>query len=156
MYSAASHNMAYSTELNKSSEQQTEDKAIEDISVPTYTRESVKQFADVIEDLLVIIGEHNFRLTQHSRIGKAIADRNEIKFRSATVLHFCNLGYAKELLEMAPDYLLRMPCRVSVLQTDTDGTIIQVWLLPEDDERTIEFAKKINAILIDIVNYGAI
>lgn len=130
-------------------------KGIKNISVPIYSTETNKEFDDVIEDLLIGIAEHNFRLNQHARIGKAIAKRNNISFPQATVLHFCNLDYAKQLLEMAPDYLLRMPCRVSVWPKNAKSTIIEVWLLPEDDKRTVEFAKKINAILIDIVSYGA-
>lgn len=130
-------------------------KGIKNLSVPVFSTETNKEFDDVIEDLLIVIAEHNFRLNQHARIGKAIAKRNNISFPQATVLHFCNLDYARQLLEMAPDYLLRMPCRVSVWPKSAKSTIIEVWLLPEDDKRTVEFAKKINAILIDIVTYGA-
>lgn len=129
--------------------------SIKNLSVPVFSTETDKAFDDVIEDLLIIIAEHNFRLNQHARIGKAIAKRNNITFPQATVLHFCNLDYARQLLEMAPDYLLRMPCRVSVWPKSAKSTIIEVWLLPEDDKRTVEFAKKINAILIDIVTFGA-
>lgn len=130
-------------------------KGIKNISVPIFSITTEKEFDDVMEDLLIVIAEHNFRLNQHARIGKAIAKRNNISFPQATVLHFCNLDYAKQLIEMAPDYLLRMPCRVSVWPKNAKNTIIEVWLLPEDDERTVEFAKKINAILINIVTYGA-
>lgn len=128
---------------------------IKNISVPIFSIETDKHFDNVMEDLLIVIAEHNFRLNQHSRIGKAIAKRNNISFPPATVLHFCNLAYAKQLLELAPDYLLRMPCRISVWPKNDKSTIIEVWLLPEDDERTLEFAKNINEILIRIVTFGA-
>ena len=128
---------------------------IKNISVPIFSTETNKAFDDVIEDLLIVIAEQNFRLNQHARIGKAIAKRNNISFPQATVLHFCNLKYARQLLEIAPDYLLRMPCRISIWPKNDKSTIIEVWLLPEDDERTVEFAKKINAILINIVTFGA-
>lgn len=127
----------------------------ENISVPVFSVETRKNFDDVMEDLLVAIADNNFRLTQHAHIGKAIADRNNITFPSATVVHFCNLNYAKQLLELAPDYLLRMPCRISVWPNSNGSSIINVWLLPEDDKRTIDFAKKINAILKNIVTYSA-
>jgi uncharacterized protein (DUF302 family) len=129
--------------------------AIKNISVPIFSIETDKKFDDVIEDLLIVIAEQNFRVNQHARIGKAIAKRNNISFPPATVLHFCNLKYARQLLEIAPDYLLRMPCRISIWPKNGKSTIIEVWLLPEDDERTLEFAKKINAILINIVTFGA-
>ena len=130
-------------------------KDIKNISVPIFSTETNKKFDDIMEDLLIVIAEHNFRLNQHARIGKAIAKRNNITFPQATVLHFCNLDYARQLLEIAPDYLLRMPCRISVWPKNNKSTIIEVWLLPENDERTKEFAKKINAILINIVTFGA-
>ena len=129
--------------------------SVRTVSVPVFSKESKKEFDDVVEDLLISIGEHNFRLNQHARIGRAIARREEIPFPAATVLHFCNLGYAKELLELAPDYLLRMPCRISIRQKEDKTIILEVWLLPEDDKRTLEFAKKINTILKEIVSYGA-
>lgn len=144
----------YSTEPNKNKNKESEN--IRTVSVPVYSRETNKGFDDIVEDLLVIIGEYNFRLNQHARIGKAIAERENTLFPNATVLHFCNLGYAKELLEIAPDYLLRMPCRVSIKQRKDKSSLIEVWLLPEDDKRTLEFAKKINTILKDIVTAGAI
>ena len=140
---------------NINNDEKTEDTNIINVSVPVYFKETNKAFGDVIEDLLVIIGEHNFRLNQHAHIGRAIAKRNKTPFFSADVLHFCNLTYAKELLDIAPDYLLRMPCRISIRQQKDKSTRIEVWLLPEDDKRTLEFAKKINAILKKIVNYGA-
>lgn len=147
-----SHTNTYATEINPQ-----DNKSIQIISIPAYTQETDKEFDDIVEDMLVAIGEHNFRLTGHSRIGKSIAERNKSAFPLATVIHFCNLDYAKQLLEIAPDYLLRMPCRASIKQKiqGTNGSIIQVWLLPEDDERTKKFAKKINGILIDIVNASA-
>ena len=125
------------------------------ISVPVYTTDTDKQFDDVIEDLLVVIAENNFRLTQHSRIGKTIAKRNNIRFPSATVIHFCNLDYARQLLELAPDYLLRMPCRISIMPNKDKTITIEVWLLPDDDQRTLEIAQKINRILINIATFAA-
>lgn len=130
-------------------------KGSKNISVPVYTTHTDKHFDDVIEDLLVIIAENNFRLTQHSRIGKTIAKRNNILFPPATVIHFCNLDYARQLLEIAPDYLLRMPCRISIMPNRDKSTTIEVWLLPDDDSRTQKIAKKINTILINIVTFAA-
>jgi len=144
---------AYPTEPDSNNKMK--DSNTVNVSVPMYFKETNKAFDDVIEDLLVIIGEHNFRLNQHAHIGRAIAKRNKTPYFSADVLHFCNLSYAKELLDIAPDYLLRMPCRISIRQQKNKRTRIEVWLLPEDDKRTIDFAKKINTILRKIVNYGA-
>lgn len=124
------------------------------LSIPSYTRDSKKPFDDVVEDLLISIGEHNFRLTSHSRIGKAIAERTNTEFPLATVIHFCNLKYAQELLNIDLNYLLKMPCRIAIHETPNKRTVIQTWLLPEDDEKTAQFSQKINSILIEIVDYG--
>lgn len=144
---------AYSAESDKT--KITENENIKTVSVPVFSKETNKDFDDIIEDLLVVIGEHNFRLNQHAKIGNAISIREKTPYPNATVLHFCNLGYAKELLDLAPDYLLRMPCRISIWQNKDKSSLIEVWLLPEDDKRTIEFSKKINNILKEIVTYGA-
>lgn len=130
-------------------------KGFNQYSVPVFSIQTDKDFDDVIEDLLIIIAEQNFRLTQHSRIGKTIAKRNNIAFPPASVLHFCNLDYAQQILEVAPDYLSRMPCRISVMPNTSKHITIQVWLLPENDQRIQAIAQKINKILIDIVTFAA-
>ena len=123
-------------------------------SVHTVT--SQKPFDDIIEDLLLAIGEHNFRLTGHARIGQAIAERENINFPKVSVLHFCNLSYAQQLIEIAPELVSGMPCRISVRQTGTGNIIIEVLLLPDknNQQQLDDFAKKINHILIDIVAEG--
>ncbi|MEZ5477232.1 MAG: DUF302 domain-containing protein [Thiolinea sp.] len=116
-----------------------------------------KVFADIIDDLRLAISGHNFRLTEQARIGEAIAERDAIEFPALTVLHFCNLSYARQLLEMAPDWVLRMPCRISVRQRDNGQAELQALLLPDntDNAELNDFAKMINAILLSILEEGA-
>jgi len=117
-----------------------------------------KAFDDVVEDLLVSIGGHNFRLTEQARIGDAIAERAGQAFLRVTVLHFCNLELARRLLELKPSFSLRMPCRISVRATADGKVQIETLLLPEagGEAALNTFAARVNALLRDIVDEGGL
>ncbi|GEM_PF-491818 len=117
-----------------------------------YPRITTKSFDDTVFDLKVAISEHNFRLTAENRIGDAIARREHIPFPRASVFSLCNLHYAQRLIEIAPDYLLRMPCRIAVRRSAQGHTTIAAQLLPEDDPATGSIAMEINRILRAIVD----
>lgn len=120
---------------------------------PRYTAHTSKPFADVLADLEFAIGEHNFRLTGRDTIGAAIAERNAIAFDAATVLHFCNLEYARQLLEADPHYLLHMPCRIALYERAGRITV-EARLLPEGDPAPL-LNTRINGILKAIVSDAA-
>lgn len=127
------------------------------LSFPVHTRVTDKAFMDVLDDLRMAISGQNFRLTEQAQIGEAIAKRDGIAFPKLSILHFCNLAYARRLLELAPQLSLRMPCRISVREL-VDGQVeLQVLLLPEDSGNTEldQFAETLNGILLDIVGEGA-
>lgn len=123
-------------------------------TAPIYQQTSTKPFDDVIADLLFAISQNNFRLTEHARIGSAIAEREQIPFPAVTVLHFCNLTYAKALIESKAASLLHMPCRIAIRQVD-GKVIIETLLLPEQADTNPTLAADINKILKNIVNTGA-
>ena len=118
---------------------------------PRHTAHSSKSFDDVLADLEFAIGEHNFRLTGRDTIGEAIARRDNIDLPPGTVLHFCNLEYARQLLEVAPQYLLHMPCRIAVYEQAGNVTV-EARLLPENDPAVRALSQKINRILEAIVS----
>jgi uncharacterized protein (DUF302 family) len=120
---------------------------------PRYTAHSSKPFEEVLADLEFAIGEHNFRLTGRDTIGAAIAERNAVAFPSATVLHFCNLEYARQLLEVDPHYLLHMPCRIALYE-GADGVTVEARLLPQGDLAPA-LNTRINSILKAIVSDAA-
>lgn len=122
--------------------------------IQVYRLETEKPFDDVIEDLKLAISEHNFRLTSENKIGRAIAKRENIAFPKATILHFCNLKIAQAFLEIDPEYLLRMPCRIAVRKTK-NRVIIETWLQPENRQDLCRQAKEVNRILKSIVQSGA-
>ena len=117
---------------------------------PRYTAHTSKSFDDVLADLEFAIGEHNFRLTSRDTIGEAIARRENIDLPPSTVLHFCNLNYARQLLEAAPQYLLHMPCRIAIYEQAGNVTV-EARLLPENDPAVRPLSQRINRILEAIV-----
>ena len=99
-----------------------------------YKALTAKPFVEVMADLEFAISEYNFRITGYNRVGEAIAERQQSSFPQATVVHFCNLEYAREFLVLAADYLLHMPCRIAVYEQDQQ-VVVEARLLPEDDPR---------------------
>ncbi|HPE58739.1 MAG TPA: DUF302 domain-containing protein [Thiolinea sp.] len=131
---------------------------VDDFTAPVYAVVVDKAFDDIVEDLQVSIGGHNFRLTEQARIGDAIAEREGRPFLRVTVLHFCNLELARRLLALKPSFSLRMPCRISVRETADGKVQIETLLLPEaDGEAALDaLAAEVNALLRDIVNEGVL
>lgn len=113
-----------------------------------------KPFDDVIFELDFAITERNFRITGRNTIGKGLRTRGYDDFPDIEVIHFCNLEYAREVLIIDPGYVAQMPCRITVHEA-AQGTVISLILLPEDhpDERVNAFARRMNAILQEIVDF---
>lgn len=113
-----------------------------------------KTFDDVVFELDFAITERNFRITGRNTIGKGLRDRGYENFPDVEVIHFCNLEYAREVLEIDPGYVAQMPCRITV-HSSPDGTVVSLILLPEDhaDERVNAFARRMNAILREIIDF---
>jgi len=122
-------------------------------TAPIYQQTTQKDFDTVVEDLLFAISQHNFRLTERSNIGQAIAEREGKPFPKVTVLHMCNLTYAQALLEKQIASPLQMPCRISI--REQDGKVVIETLLLLDNAAQQAFVDEINQILKDIVNTGA-
>lgn len=113
-----------------------------------------KAFDDVVFELEFAITERNFRITGRNTIGEGLRDRGYDDFPDVEVIHFCNLEYAREVLAIDPGYVAQMPCRITV-HSEPEGTVISLILLPEDhaDERVNAFARRMNAILREIVEF---
>ncbi len=115
-----------------------------------HSARSQKPFREVIADLKFAITEHNYRITGENAIGSALSRRHGREYPQALVLHFCNLEEAAQILKAAPDFLLHMPCKVVVYETD-EGVVVETWLLPED-ARVREHVAAVNAMLQSIVD----
>jgi uncharacterized protein (DUF302 family) len=116
--------------------------------------ETEKSFHDVVFELEFAITERNFRITGRNTIGQGLRDRGYEDFPDVEVIHFCNLEYAREVLLVDPGFVAQMPCRITV-HTSAEKTIVSLVLLPENhvDERVNVFARRMNAILREIVAF---
>lgn len=127
----------------------------EEIDRTLYRVTVQRPFADVLLDLEFAITDHNFRITGANHIGAAIGERIGQPFPEAEVVHFCNLEYARRLLEIDPDFLAYMPCQIAVVQ-DGDRVTVSTWLLPERPPPATVLIDEINAILRAIVDYATV
>ena len=123
----------------------------------SYVRTVKASFDDVFADLEFAITERNYRITGVNSIGRAIVDRQDQKspFPLASVVHFCNIEAAREILEINLDYLLLMPCRIALNEIDDGHIRIEAQLLPLDDEPLHAVAVRVNAMLRSIVDFAA-
>ena len=115
-------------------------------------REPVRE---VVEDLEFAITERNFRVTGRMHVGRGIRERGLAEFPDYEVILFCNLGFARQMLELDPSYINYCPGRVTV-RRDRDRTVISAPLLPEPDANRplAEVTRRINSYIRDIVDYG--
>lgn len=112
-----------------------------------------KAFVDTVLDLEQAIGAHNFAITARNDIGAAIRQRGHDRFGDATIVHFCNLEYARRVLAIDPGFLLYMPCRIAVFEQDRRIHVAS-WLLPVDTERPAfnTLAVEINGHIRDVID----
>lgn len=124
--------------------------------VSYYQIETTKSYEDVLTEMEVAIAENNFRITGHSRVGKVIRERGTQNFPEYDTIQFCNLSYAKILLDIEPQSIIYMPCNIVSYQFN-DKTFIKTHLLPENTEniKFNEFAQYINQLLKKIVDFAA-
>ena len=117
-----------------------------------YRGTSEKSFDDVMLQLEFAISDENYNITSINSIGKVIAERHEISFPNYAVISFCNLEWAKEFLEIDPEYITIMPCRIAVWEQH--GKIqIDAQLVPENDPRCTTLCANANALLKRVVDF---
>lgn len=118
-----------------------------------YQKTSPYSFNDTMMNLNIAISEFNYRIIHLSEIGQAIRDRGTENYPLSTVVSFCNITYAHEMLEINPELISDMPCVVAVRETKDDKVIVSTRLMEEavNNEKEQLFAKKINRDLKKIV-----
>lgn len=119
-----------------------------------YARTVRGEFQDVFDDLKFAISEHNYRITGVNSIGQAIAERDDQPYTLSSVVHFCNIQAAREIIEISTDFLLHMPCRVVLQEIGNGEILIEARLLPRDP-RLHEIADRVNLMLRQIVDFAA-
>lgn len=120
-----------------------------------YQGSTERSLDEVLLDVDIAITNHNYRITSRNRIGAAIAERLGESFPAADVIQFCNLEYARRLLEIDPGFIVYMPCQVAVYQVDA-SIVVSTWLLPGLPPPADEIGASINAVLRDIVDYATV
>jgi uncharacterized protein (DUF302 family) len=127
------------------------------VSPATYYQLSTeKVLEEVLDDTIFAITERNFRITGHLHIGKGIRDRKHPEFPDYEVLLYCNLAYAKKMLELDPGMISSCPARITVRQHN-DKVIITAPLWPVDmeNEELKSHMQNMNILVREIVNYAA-
>jgi uncharacterized protein (DUF302 family) len=125
-------------------------------SSDTYERTAQKPLAEVVADAEFAIIERNFRITGSLHIGKAIRERDGDGFPDYEVILFCNLGFARQMLELDPDLINFCPGRVTIRGGAT-GIVVSAPLLPQNtgDARMDNLMRKLNGLIREIVDYAA-
>lgn len=118
-----------------------------------YEKQSSYSFEDTILNLDIAISEYNYRIIHRSHIGQAVRDRGDKDFPLSTITSFCNITYAKEMMQINPVLINDMPCNIGVRQTVDGKVIIGTKLMDEQvpDPAQQAFARKINANLKGII-----
>ena len=118
----------------------------------SYEKYSNEDFENTLMNLDIAISEHNYRIIHRSTIGQAVRDRGEKDFPLSTITEFCNITYAREMMEINPDLINAMPCRIAVRE-EPEGILVSTRLMDEivDNLKQAEFAKRINQNLIEII-----
>ena len=118
----------------------------------SYEKYSAEDFDTTLMNLDIAISEHNYRIIHRSTIGQAIRDRGEEDFPLSTITEFCNITYAREMMEINPDLINAMPCRIAVRE-EPDGVLVSTRLMDETvaDPKQVAFAKRINHNLTEII-----
>lgn len=117
-----------------------------------YQKLSAEDFDNTMLNLDIAISEHNYRIIHRSNIGQAIRDRGDKNYPLSTVISFCNITYAKEMMEINSNLINDMPCIVTVRE-ELKGVIVGTKLMKENSSNSVQndFARRINTNLKAIV-----
>jgi len=117
-----------------------------------YQQSSHDNYEDTLQNLDIAISEHNYRIIHRSNIGQAIRDRGDKDYPLSTVISFCNITYAKEMMEINSDLINDMPCIVTVRE-EVKGVIVGTKLMKINSDNPLQndFAHRINSNLISII-----
>jgi len=117
-----------------------------------YQQHSNYGYEDTLLNLDIAISEHNYRIIHRSKIGQAVRDRGEKDYPLSIVISFCNITYAKEMMEINSNLINDMPCIITVREQQ-QGVIVGTKLMNDNthNNRQNEFAIRINNNLKAII-----
>jgi uncharacterized protein (DUF302 family) len=121
-----------------------------------YQLTTEKLLEEVLDDTIFAITERNFRITGHLHIGKGIRDRKNPDFPDYEVLLYCNLAYAKKMLELDTEMINSCPGRITVRQDDEKVVITApLWPVDMKNEELKSHMQEMNILVREIVDYAA-
>lgn len=125
----------------------------DDTATRLYQQTSNYNFEDTMINIDIAVSEHNYRIIHRSNIGQAIRDRGNEDYPLSTVISFCNIKYAKEMMEINSNLINDMPCIITVREQQ-QGVIVgtQLMVANTNNPRQNKFAERVNNNLISIVN----
>ena len=122
-----------------------------------YEKVTDKSLQDILEDIEFAITEHNLRIVDRLHIGQAIKSRGNVDFPDYEIILYCNLTFAKDMLELDPALVNACPGRVTV-RSFGNSFIISAPLWPEynQDPALNRIMFNMNNIVRKIVDYAAL
>lgn len=119
-----------------------------------YIRKTTKSFEDVEWELEFAITERNFRITGKNTIGSGLRNRGYPNYPNVSIIHFCSLERAREVLDMDIGFAAVMPCRIAIYEQDDQVAVAAIMLpVTHEDERVAAFAREFNELQKDIVDF---
>ena len=117
-----------------------------------FQRDSPYNYADTLQNLDIAISEYNYRIIHRSHIGQAIRDRGDKNFPLSMIVNFCNITYAKQMLQINANLINEMPCTIAIRE-DKNKVIVSTKLMDENvsNSKQKAFAQKINKNLKGII-----
>lgn len=85
-------------------------------------------FADAAQSMRLRANALNLKLVAELPLSKQVEAVTGKPQRVITIFQFCDAVTAKELIDMSMDFVIYMPCRISMIE-DTDG---KGWLIMPD------------------------
>lgn len=126
-------------------------------STESYERKTGKSLQNILEDIEFAVSERNFRIVNRLHIGQGIRGRGYENFPEYEIILYCNLNFARKMLELAPDLINACPGRISVRE-DNESYIISAVLWPEDTGKSQvnKLMYDMNVLVREIVDYAAL
>lgn len=122
-----------------------------------YEKKTGKSLQNILEDIEFAVTERNLRIVDRLHIGQGIRGRGYEDFPDYEIILYCNLNFARKMLELAPELVNTCPGRISVRQ-DNESYIISAVLWPEDNsnQQLNQLMYDMNVLVREIVDHAAI
>ena len=85
-------------------------------------------FDEVVESMEIKANDVNFKKVGHSKIWQDISAISGLPALRLEILHFCDATVGRRMLDYSPEFVIFIPCRISVLE-DATG---EIWIMTLD------------------------